>query len=117
GKQVKSLTQLFPREGNSASPLTYAVTKHQEGRTFASTGVVVSQDKVVSVATVSLHAPEPGSVRQEPMPKVDAPEDSPPAELGMIPWDTRAVGGVDLGAREAGPASYQFWMRTPAVGD
>lgn len=117
GKQVKSLTQLFPREGNSGTPLTYTVTKHQEGRTFASTGVVISQDKVVSVATVSLHAPEPGTLRQDSMPAVDGPEDSPPADLGMIAWETRAVGGVDLGARQAGPASYQFWMRTPEVGD
>src|SRR3954452_18156000 len=33
-KQVKSLTQLFPREGNSGRAMTYGVTKHQEGRTF-----------------------------------------------------------------------------------
>src|SRR4051812_44479808 len=31
GKQVKSLTQLFPREGNSELPMRYVVTKHQEG--------------------------------------------------------------------------------------
>src|SRR3954452_24696082 len=60
GKEVKSLTQLFPREGNSALPMTYVVTKHQEGRTFASTGVVATQveqagrEKTVSVATLSL---------------------------------------------------------------
>src|SRR3954451_12084939 len=68
GKQVKSLTQLFPREANSALPMSYAVTKHQEGRTFGSTGVVASQTdetgktKPVSVATLSMHAPEEGLV-------------------------------------------------------
>ena len=115
GKQVKSLTQLFPREGHSDSPLTYTVTKHQEGRTFASTGVVVSQDKVVSVATLSLHTPEPGAAREEEMPKVGEPEDAPVVDLGMIPWETRIVDGVDLSSREVGPPTFQFWMRTPAV--
>src|SRR3954451_22654274 len=66
GKEVKSLAQLFPREGNSELPMTYAVTKHQEGRTFGSTGVVARQgEKPVSVATLSMHAPEEGRIRQD----------------------------------------------------
>lgn len=118
GKQVKSFTQLFPREGNSGAPITYAVTKHQEGRTFASTGVVATQaEKVVSVATVSLHTPEEGLLRQDDPPKVDPPESATATDLGMIPWETRVVGAVDLASREAGPAAYQFWMRTPALPD
>jgi len=117
GKRVKSMTQLFPREGHSSAPLSYAVTKHQEGRTFASTGVVISQDKVVSVATLSLHTPEPGPVRTQEMPKAGEPDDAPVVDLGMIPWETRVVDGVDLAAREVGPPTYQFWMRTPALPD
>src|SRR3954454_5409895 len=74
GKQVKSLTQLFPREGNSALQMTYAVTKHQEGRTFGSTGVIApkidesGREKPVSVATLSMHMPEEGLVRQDGAP-------------------------------------------------
>jgi acyl-CoA thioesterase-2 len=117
GKQVKSLTQLFPREGASESPLHYAVTKHQEGRTFASSGVVITQEKVVSVATLSLHAPEPGAVRTEEMPKVGEPDDAELVDLGMIPWETRVVDRVDLSSREVGPPTFQFWMRTPSVPD
>lgn len=123
GKQVKSLTQLFPREGNSALPMTYAVTKHQEGRTFASTGVVATQteesgrEKPVSVATVSLHTPEDGMVRQDEAPEVGKPEDATATDLGMIPWETRVVDGVDLSDRSTGPATYRFWMRTPALPD
>jgi acyl-CoA thioesterase-2 len=118
GKGVKSLAQLFPREGNSAAPMTYAVTKHQEGRTFASTGVVATQgEKVVSLATVSLHTPEEGLRREDEAPRAGSPEDAVAADLGMIPWETRIVGGVDLSAREVGPATYQFWMRTPALPD
>src|SRR3954469_23612890 len=121
GKEVKSLTQLFPREGNSALPMSYAVTKHQEGRTFGSTGVVANQidetgrEKTVSVATLSLHTPEDGSLRQDDAPDVGKPESATPADLGMIPWETRVVDGVDLAARDVGPASYRFWMRTSAL--
>jgi acyl-CoA thioesterase-2 len=123
GKQVKSLVQLFPREGNSALPMVYGVTKHQEGRTFATTGVVATQtddsgrEKPVSVATLSLHTPEQGSVRQDAAPSVGSPDDAALEDLGMIPWETRIVDGVDLSARDAGPATYGFWMRTPTVPD
>jgi acyl-CoA thioesterase-2 len=123
GKQVKSLTQLFPREGNSAFPMTYTVTKHQEGRTFGSTGVVASQadatgnEKTVSVATLSTHTPEDGLVRQDAAPDAGKPDDATLVDLGMVPWETRVVGGVDLGAREAGPAVFRFWMQTPSVPD
>jgi acyl-CoA thioesterase-2 len=118
GKQVKSLAQLFPREGNAELPMTYTVTKHQEGRTFASTGVVAVQgEKPVSVATLSLHTPEDGGVRQDTAPSVGSPDDAVATDLGMIPWETRIVDGVDLSDRMTGPATYRFWMRTPAVGD
>src|SRR3954447_14675203 len=118
GKQVKSLTQLFPREGNAELAMNYVVTKHQEGRTFASTSVVANQgEKTVSVATLSLHTPEEGQVRQEDAPAVGKPEDAALVDLGMIPWETRVVDDVDLSDRAAGPASYRFWMRTPPVAD
>src|SRR3954454_6668572 len=123
GKEVKSLTQLFPREGSSESPMTYTVTKHQEGRTFASTGIVATQvdatgrEKPVSVATLSLHTPEDGTSRQSDAPTAGKPEAATETDLGMIPWETRVVDGVDLSDRSVGPASYRFWMRTPALPD
>lgn len=123
GKQVKSLAQLFPREGNSELPMTYAVTKHQEGRTFASTGVVATQtdetgrEKTVSVTTLSLHTPEDGTARQDAAPDAGSPDAAALTDLGMIPWETRVVDGVDLSEREAGPATYRFWMKTPSLPD
>lgn len=118
GKVVKSLTQLFPREGDSSQPLTYAVTKHQEGRTFASTGVVATQgEKVVSLATVSLHAPEDGYRREDAAPGAGRPAEAEPVDLGMVPWETRVVGGADLSSREVAPPTFAFWMRTPALPD
>lgn len=118
GKVVKSLTQLFPREGDSAQPMTYSVIEHQKGRTYASTGVVASQgEKTVSVATVSLHTPEPGEGHQAVAPSVGSPSDAVLVDLGMVPWETRVVGGVSLGSPDVAPAELQFWMRTPALPD
>jgi acyl-CoA thioesterase-2 len=118
GKEVKSLTQLFPREGHADSPMLYGVTKHQEGRTFASTSVVATQgEKTVSVATLSLHTPEDGSLRQDEAPDAGKPDAATLTDLGMIPWETRVVDGVDLAVRDVGPASYRFWMRTPSLPD
>jgi acyl-CoA thioesterase-2 len=118
GKVVKSLNQLFPREGDSGQPMTYTVTEHQKGRTYASTGVVASQgEKVVGVATVSLHTPEAGSGHEAVAPSVGEPEDAVLVDLGMVPWETRIVDGVSLGSPDVGPAELQFWMRTPALPD
>jgi acyl-CoA thioesterase-2 len=118
GKVVKSLAQLFPREGDSSRPLTYSVTKHQEGRTFGSSAVVVSQgEKTVSLASVSLHTPEDGPRRDDDAPDVGSPDDAEPVDLGMVPWETRVVDGVDLARPAAGPPTFQFWMRTPALPD
>src|SRR5690606_27397568 len=38
-------------------------------------------------------------------------------DLGMVPWETRLVDGVDLTDRGIGPARLTWWMRTPPVGD
>ena len=118
GKDVKSLTQLFPREGDSAQPMIYDVTRHQEGRTYATSGVVASQSgKVVSVATVSLHVPEEGLGREDAAPAAGQPDDARLVDLGMIPWETRVVGDADLSARKSAPPTFQFWMKTPALPD
>lgn len=118
GKTVKSLHQLFPREGDSAQPMTYTVTEHQKGRTYASTGVVATQgEKTVSVATVSLHTVEDGAGHQAEAPSVGGPAAAVPVDFGMVPWETRVVGGVDLSSPAVGPAVLRFWMRTPALPD
>ncbi len=117
-KSVKSLSVLFPREGDTSAPLTYDVTKHRDGRTFATVSVTASQgEKVVAAATVSLHADEEGLLHQAPMPDRGAPEDAAEVDLGMVPWETRIVGGVDLASRGAGRAELQLWMRAEKAPD
>lgn len=115
GKQVKSLHALFPREGELSEPVTYRVARPHDGRSFASRQIAADQDgRVILTASVSLHVAETGPDLQEPMPEVAAPEDLAPADLSMIPFDTRVEGGVDLGDRAEGPARFRFWLRAPA---
>lgn len=114
GKQLKSFTQHFPREGDVRKPMTYAATTHQAGRTFAVLGVQATQeDKLVSTCTASLHVPENGLERSDAAPEVGRPEDAVATELMMVPWEVRVVDGVDLGSRQSHPARYRFWMRCP----
>lgn len=113
-KSVKSIQVLFPREGDTSKPMQYAVAKLQDGRTFGTTEVVASQDgKVIAAALLSMHAEEPGLHRSDaPPPLGEEPEEGRRDLGGMVPWDTHVVGGVDLGATEAGPPALEWWMRT-----
>lgn len=118
GKSVKSITVLFPREGDTAKPMRYRVEPLQDGRTFGTTEVVASQDgKVIAAALLSMHAAEEGLHRSDEPPAVGPPEAASVRDLGMVPWETRLVGDVDLTDRGAAAPSLDWWMRTPPVGD
>lgn len=117
-KQVKSFTQLFPREGDTSMLMTYAVDVQQEGRTFATCAVVADQGdagKVISTTTASLHTPETGLEAQIVMSEYGTPQEATPTDLGMIPWECRVVGGTDLATTESRPQKYAFWTKTPPV--
>lgn len=120
GKVVKSINVLFPREGDTTKRMEYRVDKLQDGRTFGTTSIVATQeDKVISAATVSMHTPEDATLhRSDSLPAgVGTPTQADEIDNGMIPWELRVVGGVDLSAKEKGPAEYQMWMRaTGAAG-
>lgn len=117
-KSVKSLHVLFPREGDTAKPMRYRVTKLQDGRTFGTTSVLAEQDgKVIAQAVLSMHVDEAGLDRNEPPPPAGSPADAAPWDQPMIPWEVRVAGGVDLADRAAGPAELRWWMRTPPVDD
>jgi acyl-CoA thioesterase-2 len=117
-KSLKSLTQLFPREGDVNAPVTYDVTEHHSGRTFASMGVRVSQgDRLISLATASLHLPEEGLSRHESAPDVPMPDGLAVLALDMIPWEIRVVGEADLSSPDTWPARFAFWMRAVNLRD
>lgn len=113
-KSVKSLHALFPREGRADEPVTYDVTVHHDGRTFASLAVTAGQPKgPIGVAAISMHAREDGPALQtvDPVPGPLGPEYA--VALELIPWETRAT--ADLNAPTVGPPECELWMRTPAV--
>ena len=117
-KAVKSIHVLFPREGDTSKPMRYRVTKLQDGRTFGTTEVVADQDgKVISAAVLSMHALEDGLHRSDAPPSVGPPEEAAPVDLGMVPWETRIVGGIDLADKAAGPPQLDWWAKTAPVGD
>lgn len=113
GKTVKSVVASFPREGSLDKELVFDVSSPMTGRTFATRHMQAAQDdKVYFLATVSLHDPnEPGLAHQLPAPSVGGPDDAVAVDLGMIPWETRVVGGVDLSSHDQGPPEFSFWMR------
>jgi acyl-CoA thioesterase-2 len=118
GKQVASIHATFPREGDLSQPIEYGVERIQDGRSFAGRLIVGEQaGRKVVVAQVSLHASERGPEHAMEPPAAPGPADCPARDLSMIPWETRVVDGVDLTARDVGPARYAFWMKTPPLGD
>jgi acyl-CoA thioesterase-2 len=115
-KSVKSLTVLFPREGDTAKPMQYAVTKQQDGRTFGTTEVVATQDgKVIAVALLSMHVDEDGLHRSDSPPPVGGPDAASPLDVPMVPWEVRVVDGVDLADRAVGPPRLELWMRAKGL--
>lgn len=118
GKSVKSLTVLFPREGDTSKPMRYRVDRLQDGRTFGTTQITATQDdKVISAAIVSMHGEEDGLHRSDAPPEVGGPDAATVVDMPMVPWEVRVVDGVDLAARDAGPPRFEMWMRAPALGD
>jgi acyl-CoA thioesterase-2 len=94
------------------------VTRVHDGRSFAGRQIVGEQSgRAIVTANVTLHVLEPGPEHALSAPEVVGPEACAVADLGMIPWETRIVGDVDLAARDVGPPRFAFWMRTPTLGD
>ena len=118
GKQVKSITQYFPREGDVAEPITYRVDKAHEGRTFATSAIRAQQgERTIGVMTASLHAPEAGMERTQTAPDVVPPGWAKPVNNPILPWDVRVIDGGDLSDPSAREASYRYWMRIPDLAD
>jgi acyl-CoA thioesterase II len=112
GMTLKSLTQVFSREGSAAEPMTYGVDERHRGRTFATYSIAAQQgERTVGSGLATLHRPDEGYERQDPAPQAGSPADAREEHNDLVPWEVRVVGGKDLGSRDARPATYAFWMR------
>jgi len=115
-KQVKSVSVQFARDGVAPDPVHIDVAVLHDGGTYATCDVRVSQDeRVIADATVSLHIPGEGPEQQAAELLDHDPDAATPQVLGMIPCETRAVGGVNLREETVGPAEFAFWMRAEAL--
>lgn len=117
GKQVKSLHAAFPAEGDLEAPVHFAIESEKTGRSFATRSIRAHQEgRAIAQAVVSLHSPEASVLEHQLVrPPITTLEEATPVELGMIPWEVRAVAGVDLEARTVGPAESAYFMRTPRL--
>ncbi|MFA5883132.1 MAG: acyl-CoA thioesterase domain-containing protein [Acidimicrobiia bacterium] len=116
GKQVKSIFVQFARDGVAPDPVHIEVAVLHDGGTYATCDVRVMQEgRVLADATVSLHVPGEGPEQQSVTLLDHDPEAAEPQELGMIPCETRVVGGVSLRDDTVGPAEFAFWMRSPEL--
>ena len=117
GKSVKSLSCLVPREGSLDEPFAFELEDSQTGRAFAARRMTAAQNgKVFFLGQASMHVSEDGHEHQDAAPDVGSPEAATPEDMGMIPWETRVVGGVDLQDPTVAPADYAFWTRVGHVG-
>lgn len=113
-KTIKSLHVLFAKEGRNTEGVRYELTRHHEGRSFATLTIVARQSSaVIATASASMHAVEDG-------PQHQAVPDVPPlltaehkVAYDLIPWETRSR--IDLDSTTAAPGEFAMWMRTPDV--
>ena len=102
-KAVKSVHTVFARGGSTDAPLDFDVDVMQQGRSFASATVSVTQgDRLCTCSLVLLHAPDPDLIRhQDTAPAVAAADDSAPSSQVAGFWEIRTVDGVDIADPDA----------------
>lgn len=113
-KTVKSLHTVFAREGRAEEPVRYEVTRHHQGRSFAALTITARQSRgVLATGSICMHIAETGPDVQSTEPVAPVLDEGHRVELDLIPWEIRSTD--DLNATAASPATFQMWMRTPAV--
>jgi acyl-CoA thioesterase-2 len=113
-KAVKSVHTVFPREGGSAEPVRYEVTRHHEGRSIATLSIIARQAKgVIATASVSMHTGEDGLDQQTVPPVPAVPDPDNEVTIGLLPFDIRTT--TDLDDRAAAAPEFELWWRTPPV--
>ena len=128
GREVHSQHAYFLRPGNPALPITFAVEKARDGRSFSSRRVVASQGgKTILVSTLSFQSPAEGDDYQPTMPQVPSPDElHSERDLGLeaanINEEFMITTGPDLDVRVVEPIDWenpvprepklQVWMKT-----
>jgi acyl-CoA thioesterase-2 len=114
GKAVKTVHTIFARAVSAGAPVAITVDRMQEGRTFASRSVTITQaDRLCTRSLVLLSADEPDFIRHaDPPPPVPGPDGCAPAGDGLGAWEIRVVGDVDISDPGlVGPPELDVWTR------
>lgn len=118
-RSVHSLHAYFLRPGDPSVPITYAVERLRDGRSFSTRRVLASQgDRTIFTMSASFQVLEPGLEHQEPMPPAGDPEAMPTAQERaatdpfLPPW-WREFAAFDLRTPADLPsgAGWQVWVR------
>jgi acyl-CoA thioesterase II len=118
GKTVKTVHTIFARAGSATDPVEIAVDPVHDGRTFASTGVTISQSgRVCARSLVLLTADEPDLMRHaDPAPELAGPDESKANAMGA--WKIQVVGDVDVSNPEQVlPPDLDVWTRFDGAPD
>jgi acyl-CoA thioesterase-2 len=114
GKGIKSLHVLFARAGRSEEPVSYQVTRHHEGGTFATASILARQPPgVIATASVAMHSAEDGHDHQSADPVPGLLDAEYETKLDLLPFETRTT--ADLDAPEPAAPELELWFRTPDV--
>lgn len=82
-RSAHSLHAYFLRPGDALKPIVYKVDNMRDGGSFTTRRVVAIQNgKIIFFMSASFHIDEPGFDHQDPMPKVQSPDDLE-SELAM----------------------------------
>ena len=120
GRDVQSMHCWFLRPGNPDIAMTYGTTVLKGGRALSTVRVDCTQgDRLVVTATVSFHAPEPGTDFQAEAPKAPDPERCSPVDLHLpgtnpdvrLPVEFRYPDAVSTSSEPAPPRQLT-WLRS-----
>lgn len=115
-KQPKSLHVIFCREGSGDQPVEYVLDRHANGRTFATLAVTARQgDRVICTASVSMHVPDLVEFGHQHVSAPAARDVAEPVDLGMVPFETEIIGGVDLSSPAVEPAELTMSWKSPRL--
>jgi acyl-CoA thioesterase II len=115
---VKSLAAVFPRSVRDTGSLQFDVSDLHSGAAYAIQRIDLMQPdrsgQLVTACstTVIAHRPVDGLAHERPIPQgAGSPDQARPIDLGIVPWDCRAVGDTDLDDRRAQPNELMLWTR------
>ncbi|HEX8496727.1 MAG TPA: acyl-CoA thioesterase II [Actinomycetales bacterium] len=130
GRPVHSMHGYFLRAGDSSEPITFAVERLRDGRSFSARRVHAIQfDRPILSLIASFQQPAPGYEHQDEMPQVPGPEELPTTHelighldhpvarfwAGERPFDLRHVEGPVYWRPGAERVAHQaVWMRATA---